>query len=547
MKKEGIRSEYLIKLPQILRELLRQRKWNYASRTLSVLMQGTIGDSSPGLNRLKYEAQIQILSHLQPNKNKAKEIGNIYDTWIGKIGRQHKEERLLVWFEQICHFIECGMNNDAYSAVISMMQSRDFGMLPRSNLYIGITFYKLWRCKFLMELQPEDESCMESISNMSVSKSDNQVAYPVRDKSVYSVRSVVNKSEASVVNYKRGRSEENQVSLQDSGTSVKKKVKMGSPQHFTNPPPLYATSEENEESLQDGVARTFDPTLVDILGYVDPWLLPLKPPEDSDCFIKIVNDSYYKEAVKYLRPTLQSPPHVSLVALHPFVQLLLIGGNVDEAMKVVMDMCNKVHDVKPFRIKAFMMEMFHSNRDNLAKCYEEVLNIDPSCVTTLKKLIVMSTEDGYRRESLIEMIAMHVEASFPEPEIWEEFASCFRHLFENLDEDRLSVCLGGYGEELNQHQTYSVRYNPTPTMFTDTTWTLRAKWWLNRHFSLEMLETEIKKTEKGDLEMVKMMRYKAVCASHIYGRAFDYVTKVYDMLDDNSNLRSLPIFGFTSF
>lgn len=37
------------------------------------------------------QAHIQIVSHLQPKKTKAEEIGNIYDTWIGKIGKQHKE------------------------------------------------------------------------------------------------------------------------------------------------------------------------------------------------------------------------------------------------------------------------------------------------------------------------------------------------------------------------------------------------------------------------------------------------------------------------
>lgn len=58
-----------------------------------------------------------------------------------------------------------------------------------------------------------------------------------------------------------------------------------------------------------------------MLGDMDPWLLPLKPPADPDCYRKIVNDSYYKEAVKYMRQTLQSPRHVSLAALHPLVQV----------------------------------------------------------------------------------------------------------------------------------------------------------------------------------------------------------------------------------
>lgn len=92
------------------------------------------------------------------------------------------------------------------------------------------------------------------------------------------------------------------------------------------------------------------------------------------------------------------------------------------------------------------------------------------------------------------MIALHVEASFPEPEIWREFAEMLILFFENVDEDRMSVCFNGNGEEGCQ-QTYSVRYNPTPRMFTDKSWTLRAKWWLNRHFSREILETEMRKLE----------------------------------------------------
>ena len=54
---------------------------------------------------------------------------------------------------------------------------------------------------------------------------------------------------------------------------------------------------------------------------MDPWLFPLKPPEDPDCHGKIVNDSFYKDAVSYLRLTMQSPRYVSLAALHPLVQV----------------------------------------------------------------------------------------------------------------------------------------------------------------------------------------------------------------------------------
>ncbi|CAN6933019.1 unnamed protein product [Brassica oleracea] len=541
LERSSTRCNYLKRLPKILSELLRQRNWREASAVLSVLMQGTMRDGSPSMNRLKYEAQIQIVSHLQPDKDNVEEIERIYDTWIGKIGKQHKEERLLVWFEQICHLLEHGMEKEAEYAAIGMMRSRDLGNLPRTNLYIGITCYRLWCRKYSEELEPKDADCSDSISNMSQSGSGVMAECSPRNESVYSVESsgsVRNVSEASVGNYEVN----SDASTRGSGSEVEVKVKLEnvkveeSSQHFTEPPRIYASSEENEEPLRDGVS--FDPALIQILGEMDPWLFPLKPPEDPDCHGKIVNDSFYKDAVSYLRLTMQSPRYVSLAALHPLVQLLLIGGRVDEAMKLVEEMCQKVHDIKPLRIRAAMKEKFHNNSDELAKCYEDVLEIDPSCVTTLKKLIEMSKEDGYSRESLIEMIALHVEASFPEPQIWKEFAEMLILFFENVDEDRMSVCLNGDGEEGCQ-QTYSVRYNRTPRMFTGTSWTLRAKWWLNRHFSPEILETEMKKLEaeqiNGDLEMLRLMSFKAACASRLYGPEFGYVTTVYGLLESCRN------------
>lgn len=48
-----------------------------------------------------------------------------------------------------------------------------------------------------------------------------------------------------------------------------------------------------------------------------------------------------------------------------------------------------------------MKEKFHNNSDELAKCYEDILKIDPSCVTTLKKLIEMSKEGKTRISSFL--------------------------------------------------------------------------------------------------------------------------------------------------
>lgn len=55
LERSSTRSNYLKRLPKILLELLRQRNWREASGVLSVLMQGTMRDGSPTMNRLKYE------------------------------------------------------------------------------------------------------------------------------------------------------------------------------------------------------------------------------------------------------------------------------------------------------------------------------------------------------------------------------------------------------------------------------------------------------------------------------------------------------------
>lgn len=145
----------------------------------------------------------------------------------------------------------------------SLMQNRDFAMLPRANLFIGITFYKMWCSKFLKELQPEDVDDNESVSNVSESRSGSLVECSGRDESVCSMASEVSArkdSETSVMNNKKV----SHLSISDSETRMDTKVNLKSTPHFTTPPQLYSTSEENEASLGDGVE--FDPTVINILG-----------------------------------------------------------------------------------------------------------------------------------------------------------------------------------------------------------------------------------------------------------------------------------------
>ncbi|XP_042948656.1 uncharacterized protein LOC122281327 isoform X4 [Carya illinoinensis] len=78
---------------------------------------------------------------------------------------------------------------------------------------------------------------------------------------------------------------------------------------------------------------------------MNTWLLPLQlpqPTENPKDFInlhrKMLND-YYMDAVKYFQQALYSTPPL-LVALLPLIQLLLIGGQVDEALIELEKLCS---------------------------------------------------------------------------------------------------------------------------------------------------------------------------------------------------------------
>lgn len=98
----------------------------------------------------------------------------------------------------------------------------------------------------------------------------------------------------------------------------------------------------------------------------------------------------------------------------------------------------------------------------------------------------------YGVESLVEMIALHLDAANAAPSTWQEFAMCFFKLAKQ-EEDRLSVCLNG--GESGPRQCYSGQITVIPKIFTagnsGKAWRFRCRWWLRRHFSCSVLESDI--------------------------------------------------------
>lgn len=89
------------------------------------------------------------------------------------------------------------------------------------------------------------------------------------------------------------------------------------------------------------------------------------------------------------------------------------------------------------------------------------------------------------------MIALHLDATNADYNIWREYAMCFLKLSQ-YEEDRMSVCLNG--NESGHKPRYSVSFNKTPKIFikgqSGKSWKLRCRWWSTRHFSHDILASE---------------------------------------------------------
>lgn len=90
------------------------------------------------------------------------------------------------------------------------------------------------------------------------------------------------------------------------------------------------------------------------------------------------------------------------------------------------------------------------------------------------------------------MIALHLDATDGAPDTWQEFAMCYFKLAK-LEEDRLSECLNG--GESGPQKCYSGRIIVIPQIFaagnSGKNWRFRCRWWLRRHFSCSILESDI--------------------------------------------------------
>ncbi|KAJ4702691.1 TAF RNA polymerase I subunit A [Melia azedarach] len=538
---KNLRLENRNRLCYLLHKLVRQRNWVNASGVLSMLLKGTTKEKRPTVNRLKYLVSMELFDHLESDCINSIRIKNVYDIWMKRIGsiKESPEDKFVVHLEFVIFCLTRGDVKEAHQAAMSRMQEREFRGHPMSNMVTALTFCERWHSSIPTEMKWKDSD--QIYSPMHCDFSGAKLSHHGGNSGSFDTvcshedeTHLRNDSDTSVMIGKRV--------FMEIGNDLSKEGPIEDHVYLAaeNIQPL--SSVENEVSSLNDVGPVNFASLIDALDGLDSWLLPIKLPksyEDYDNFLKkhgkLLNDDY-KNAMKYLRLALYSTSPV-LSALLPFIQLLLVGGHVDEALKELDRFCHNSQTDIPFRLRASLLECFdRNNHGMLTNCFEDILKKDPTCSDSLAKLMHMHQNGYYSTESLVEMIALHLDATYADSNTWREFALCFLKLSQS-EEDRMSVCLDG--NEGVKKQQFSVCYKKIPNILTEgnsgQNWMLRCRWWLNRHFSKKKLASDI---AAGDIQM---LTYKAACASHMYGQEFNYVVKAYTNLDKEKD-RDLCLF-----
>ncbi|KAL0406760.1 UNVERIFIED_CONTAM: hypothetical protein Slati_3989900 [Sesamum latifolium] len=544
---ESLRSQHRKRLWRLLKKLIRRHNWAEASGVLSVLLQGTVKDQSLSRNRAKYSAALELLNHIKGQTISSRKIQGVYELWMKKLGPLKfwsTKERFAVQLEFILTCLKRGSMEDAHQAALCLMQERGFDGDPVANLVVGLAFSQLWYSGIPKELQLTELNSSGTYmqSEIPVNGFHMPVDYSKENDALEAggANSPLQcDSNTSVANDKDllGDDGDQQKYSMDVDDNVKKETSYTSFQ----PQGFYMRSAEASGNSDYSMSNySGDLPHASIFYNQDiglpPWLLPIKLPsshenvEDAVYMHRKLHNNYYKSALKHLRVALYSTPPV-IEAFHPLIQMLLLGDQVHEALNELETLFHSSDTVLQLRLKASLLEHFDSgNYVKLCTCFEDILKKDPTCNDSLARLVLMHRRGDYETENLVEMIALHLDASYGMCETWQELASCLLKLSQ-CEGDRVSTCFGGsdrYNEGYLDHS------NKIPELFTNgesgKTWRLRSRWWLNRHFHDRIL---ISDNESGDL---KLLTYKAAAASHIYGRHFKYVVKTTEIIEKEDDM-----------
>ncbi|OVA11085.1 D-tyrosyl-tRNA(Tyr) deacylase [Macleaya cordata] len=508
IRSSNVRMEHRRRLNRLLSKLIRQHNWKEASGVASVLLKGTCKERSPAKNRNKYWAAMELLNNVDNKQSNLPKVKNIYEIWMRRNGTKDK---YLIQMEFYLYCLTHGSPEVAAMAIPLLMTEKEFESEPVSNMLLGLMYYQIWYLSIPEELRLRnfdtyDTPTISEISGMKsynpYENSDGHNSGDVRD-----VESIQYDSDTSIGNNKK----------LDMGIDdvLHRKVtnQLSQPQGFYMEES--AGMSGNEEVPFSNHGGNFMNTSIFHSRGLHTSLLPMRLPNSNE---NLENSIYlhrgmfnydYDKAVKHLRSALYSTPPL-LASLLPLIQLLLLGDQVKEALEELEKLCQRSNATLPLRLRTIILEGFHSkNSTVLSTCYEDILKKDPTCSHSLTNLITMHKNGYYSLEPLLEMIALHLDATYASHGVWGELASCFLKLSQ-YEEDQMSV-----NENANEGGGKQVLSSMVPNVFIQRRlgklWRVRCRWWSSRHFSENAYLSEM---QAGDMEL---LTFKAACASHLYG------------------------------
>ncbi|KAG6637243.1 hypothetical protein CIPAW_11G165700 [Carya illinoinensis] len=507
-----VRWENRVRLCYLLRKLARQHNWIELGGVLSMFLKGTCKDRSPANKNMQgqisrkqsFEVSMELLKYMKSDRINPSRIKNIYDVWMRKNGSMKDcpseaevsrvylflLSRINLWFILFCLMHD--NVEEAHQAALCVLYLNYVVLKNCVNLYAPC----LWYSTIPKEIQwgDSDQFYSPRRSDMLGTRFINSVGNSEWDNTNDTYKADI-------------------PSRRDSETlSMNVDVGLQGENHTQNfqPQDVSMNSDEN----------TGNETPFFNHGGMNTWLLPLQlpqPTENPKDFInlhrKMLND-YYMDAVKYFQQALYSTPPL-LVALLPLIQLLLIGGQVDEALIELEKLCSHSSAALPIRLKASLLEHFNSNNSVvLSACFEDILKKDPTCSHSLAKLVRMHQSGDYGLESLLEMIALHLDATYA------EWWLC--HFSNNI---LVSEIAAGIFHDSYKENCFTLCY---PYHAVLLLLNLSGKPKLVNHDEIFLKLVVLFLLATGDLQL---LTYKAVCATHLYGQEFKYVVEAYNCLE----------------
>ncbi|KAJ0968367.1 hypothetical protein J5N97_025284 [Dioscorea zingiberensis] len=515
-------SLHRARLSSLLKKFVRAHSWREASGVLSILLKGTprgyslIEDQRSFLFAMELHRQFKSASHYQTK------IRQLFEMRLGRLiwAKKCPNKKPLIQLELALFYISQGNIQEAHNITKLLVHGHDSAIDPKVYLVHGLILYQLWYSSLPEEMQikgvnnqmPLDTNSMpfDGCQEIEMAESSNDhYAVDNKDANISSIYA----SESSVGNG----------TVSPGGWSdVQKKPFSDAP-----PAPVFYMegSEENDiPGASETVHRPSDMSIFFPHDKLDVSLLPLKlKPSSMGCeesihsHTKFINE-YYVDAVKNLRLALYSTPPL-FAALQPLMQILLLGDQVEEAFKELEEFSHDIDIALVYRLKARLLDCFCSNQASLiSSCYENVLKRDPTCNYSLERLIRMHKIGIYNTFPLLEMIALNLDATTGNVNIWGELASCFLKLVITMHVEHEDC------NSTNKRILRNVLPENISNAFMDRhmndSWKLRCKWWATRHFSRDACAKDM---EAGAW---KLLASKAACASHLYGPRCEFVIYV---------------------